>query len=466
MSCCGRRSAASSRARSPIRGSGSPPSRGSRRPPDLRHAKVWVSVIGQPKERTESIAALTHAHAVHPARAGRAAAHEAHPDAPCRARRHGRARDADPAAPRRARSRSHPRGGSRHRRVAADARQRACRTRATWPRSRPPAVIPPTPRRAADASRRAPRRQRAAGERLPGAVPGRGPGRAWWTRIRGARRVLAVSHENPDADTLGATLAIVRLVEALGGTADAGLLGRTAAACTPSCRASSGSGPIPTRPRRTTSLVISDCGALSRVGERRRAPRRPVREPAAGHRRPPRVQRRGRGRRLDRARRPRPRARWSRCWPARLGVPLDLDDGALATALMGGIVMDTATFAHPNATARLRSPSRSALVEVGAPLSDISRRDLSLEARCPAAPVRPRPRPSRDGGRRPHHLVDADRRRPVDGDRDRGAGFSEGIIDLLAEAEAAEVALLLKEDPRRGPGSACGRDRAGSTRRC
>src|SRR5262245_30145641 len=26
--------------------------------PDLRHAKVWVSVIGQPKERTETIAAL------------------------------------------------------------------------------------------------------------------------------------------------------------------------------------------------------------------------------------------------------------------------------------------------------------------------------------------------------------------------------------------------------------------------
>ena len=27
-------------------------------------------------------------------------------------------------------------------------------------------------------------------------------------RLRGARRVLAVSHENPDADTLGATLAV------------------------------------------------------------------------------------------------------------------------------------------------------------------------------------------------------------------------------------------------------------------
>ncbi|HEX6868361.1 MAG TPA: hypothetical protein VF119_06125, partial [Candidatus Limnocylindrales bacterium] len=40
-------------------------------------------------------------------------------------------------------------------------------------------------------------------------------------RIRAARRVLAVSHENPDADTLGATLGVVRLVEAMGGVADA-----------------------------------------------------------------------------------------------------------------------------------------------------------------------------------------------------------------------------------------------------
>jgi ribosome-binding factor A len=29
--------------------------------PDLRHAKVWISVIGQPAERTATIAALTHA---------------------------------------------------------------------------------------------------------------------------------------------------------------------------------------------------------------------------------------------------------------------------------------------------------------------------------------------------------------------------------------------------------------------
>ena len=47
--------------------------------------------------------------------------------------------------------------------------------------------------------------------------------------------------------------------------------------------------------------------------------------------------------------------------------------GALAAALMAGIVMDTATFAHPNATPRTLAVS-AALVEAGAPLSDISRR--------------------------------------------------------------------------------------------
>ena len=40
---------------------------------------------------------------------------------------------------------------------------------------------------------------------------------------------------------------------------------------------------------------------------------------------------------------------------------------------MAGIVMDTATFAHPNATPRTLIVS-AALVEAGAPLSDISRR--------------------------------------------------------------------------------------------
>src|SRR4029077_8173745 len=85
-------------------------------------------------------------------------------------------------------------------------------------------------------------------------------------RLRGARRVLAVSHENPDADTLGATLGVVRLVETLGGAVD------------PVC-----TDPVPsvydfmagvdrfrTDPDATAPydlLVISDCGSLERIGD-------------------------------------------------------------------------------------------------------------------------------------------------------------------------------------------------------
>jgi len=55
-----------------------------------------------------------------------------------------------------------------------------------------------------------------------------------------------------------------------------------------------------------------------------------------------------------------------------LGLPLDAMPG-LPTALMAGIVMDTATFAHPNATPRTLRVA-AALLEAGAPLADISRR--------------------------------------------------------------------------------------------
>src|SRR5205085_5163646 len=57
----------------------------------------------------------------------------------------------------------------------------------------------------------------------------------------------------------------------------------------------------------------------------------------------------------------------------RLGVPLAVRNGALATNLMAGIVMDTATFQHPNTTPRTLLVG-AALVEAGAPLSEISRR--------------------------------------------------------------------------------------------
>ncbi len=259
-------------------------------------------------------------------------------------------------------------------------------------------------------------------------------------RLRGARNVLAVGHENPDADTIGSTLAICRLVERSGGHATAVFSDPVA--------------PLydflPDIDRARTDpdpndaydlLVISDCGDLSRVGAvRDRHPELFGRLPqvvidhhasndAAGD------------------------TDWidsnaaatcemTALLALRLGVPLDAGDGAIATQLMAGIVMDTATFAHPNATPRTLAVS-AALVEAGAPLSDISRR---LYRTKPEPQLRLLGRildrlESAAGGRIVHtSLFDADL-------ESTGAipAHSEGIIDLLAQSEAAEVAIVFKE---------------------
>ncbi len=259
-------------------------------------------------------------------------------------------------------------------------------------------------------------------------------------RIRRARRVLAVGHENPDADTLGATLGVVRIVEALGATADL--------VCTdpvpPLYHYLAGIERFRTDPDPTADydlLVISDCGTLDRVGDVRnrhaelfdRLPRVVIdhhaSNDAAGD------------------------ADWIEPDAAatcemvallamRLGLSLDRDDGALATALMSGIVMDTATFAHPNATPRTLAVS-AALVEAGAPLSDISRR---LYRSKPTSQLRL-------FGRVLDRLESVDEGRVISStllDSDLGATgtqppHAEGIIDLLAQSEEAEVAILFKE---------------------
>jgi phosphoesterase RecJ-like protein len=261
--------------------------------------------------------------------------------------------------------------------------------------------------------------------------------------IGSARRVLAVGHENPDADTLGASLAIGRIVERLGGAA------------TPLC-----TDPVPplydflpgierfrTDPEPGVDydlLVVSDCGTLDRVGAVRgrhaalfdRLPRVVIDHHASNDAAGP--------------------ADWidpeaaATCemvalLASRLGVPLDVDDGALAAVLMAGIVMDTATFAHPNATPRTLLVS-AALIEAGAPLSDISRR---LYRTKPDAQLRL-------FGRVLDRLEHADDGRIIwstllEADLDAtgtGAPHSEGIIDLLAQAERAEVAILFKEQGR------------------
>ncbi len=258
-------------------------------------------------------------------------------------------------------------------------------------------------------------------------------------RIRGARRVLAVSHENPDADTLGATLGVVRLVEALGGSADA--------VCTdpvpPLYDFIAGVDRFRTDPDPGAPydlLVISDCGSLERIGDVgvrhaelfARLPRVIIDHHASNDAG-------GAADWID------PRAA-ATCemvtlLAARLGVGLETGDGDLAAVLMAGIVMDTATFAHPNATPRTLIVS-AALVEVGAPLADISRR---LYRSKPDAQLRLfgvvlDRLETADAGRIVwSSLTEAD---IVATGADRA--HSEGIIDLLSQAEGGEVAILFK----------------------
>ena len=261
-------------------------------------------------------------------------------------------------------------------------------------------------------------------------------------RIAAAREVLIVSHENPDADTLGAALGVARIVEFHGG--------RATTVCTdpvpPLYSFLAGVDAERTDPDPAVAydlLVIVDCGTVDRVG-------------AVGRRHAemfgslPRVI-------IDHHRSnpgsDRPSVDWvdpdsaATCemvtlLAARLGVPLTASDGNLAAALMAGVVMDTATFAHPNATPRTLLVA-AALLEAGAPLSEISRR---LYRSKPDAQLRLFGRvldrlEAADGGLVVwSSLLDADLvatgTTPAD---------SEGIIDLLSQAQAAEVAIIFKE---------------------
>lgn len=255
-----------------------------------------------------------------------------------------------------------------------------------------------------------------------------------------ARHALVATHENPDADTIGAALAVARLVEAHGG--------RATLVC---------SDPIPplydflpgvdafrTDPEPGSAhdlLVVCDCGTLDRIGAVRTRharlfdglPRIVIDHHVSNDASGP----------ID----------WidptsaATCemvalLAARLGVPFDAGAGELATVLMAGIVMDTATFAHPNATPRTLAVS-SALVAAGAPLSDISRR---LYRTKPDAQLRlfgrvlDRLATSPDGRVIWSTLLEADLEATGS-----DPAHSEGLIDLLAQSERAEVAIVFKE---------------------
>ena len=258
--------------------------------------------------------------------------------------------------------------------------------------------------------------------------------------ISAARHALVACHENPDADTLGAALGIAAIV--------AHHDGRSTLISTdpvpPLYAFLEGMDRFVTDPDDAGDydlLVVCDCGTLDRLGgvlERHaalfeRLPRVLVDHHASNTEGGPRDW-------VD------PSAA-ATCelvalLAARLGVPLDAGDGAMAAALMAGIVMDTSTFAHPNSTPRTLAVS-AALVAAGAPLSEISRR---LYRSKPDAQLRLFGRvldrlEITDGGKVIHSsLSDADL--AATGTL---SSHSEGLIDLLAQSETAEVAILFKE---------------------
>jgi phosphoesterase RecJ-like protein len=126
-----------------------------------------------------------------------------------------------------------------------------------------------------------------------------------------------------------------------------------------------------------------------------------------------------------------------------LGVPLTAGGGMLAASLLAGIIMDTATFQHPNVTPRtLRAAAE--LVAAGAPLSDLARLiyrtkpegQLRLFGRVLA-----RMESDLDGRLLWSDLLESD----LAATGTVGAQ-SEGLIDLMSQSETAEIALLFKEE--------------------
>jgi phosphoesterase RecJ-like protein len=261
-------------------------------------------------------------------------------------------------------------------------------------------------------------------------------------RLRSGRRVLTICHENPEADALGAALAVALLVEHGGGVA------------TPVCvdRVPEVYGFLPgmdrfrTEPDRAIDydlIVVADCGELERVGpvldtHRELFERLPILD----------IDHHLSNRRFGAVDWVDP-ASSATCemltlMAARMGVPLTLGDGMLASALAAGVIMDTGNFQHPNATPRTLIVA-AALREAGAELSEIARciyrvkpvSQLLLFGRVLARLQ------TECEGRVVHSTLELADLVAAGAD----AAESEGLVDMLTQARDVEVAILFKEAP-------------------
>ncbi len=253
--------------------------------------------------------------------------------------------------------------------------------------------------------------------------------------IRRAQRVTAICHENPDGDTLGAAIAIAIAAERLGKQAEvvSGDPPPPFLAVLPRIEA------VRSAPQLEPDLaVVVDTGDLQRTG-------RVATESAEWLSRATiavidhHVSNRGFG-----------AANWidpeaaATCEMVTLMLPtlgVELDE-ELATALMTGIVQDTHTFAHPNATPRTLRVAAE-LVEAGAPLSRLNR---AVYADKPFSTLRLWGRmlngiEERCEGRIVHAAMTLDMLRET-GEQPNA---SEGFVDLLGSTRAADITVLFKE---------------------
>jgi phosphoesterase RecJ-like protein len=253
--------------------------------------------------------------------------------------------------------------------------------------------------------------------------------------LRGAQRISAFCHENPDGDTLGAAIAIAMAAEHLGKQAEV--------VCVDPPPPFLAFLPGIDRVRREPALepdvaVVVDAGELSRIGS-------VVTEQAGWFSRARlvnidhHVSNPGYG-----------EAVWIDPEAAatcelvtlllpELGVPLDKP---LATVLMAGIVQDTHTFAHPNATARTLRVAAE-LVEAGAPLAAINR---AVYADRPYSTLALWGLMLAGIGQRANgRIVHAAMTAAMLASTGEQPTASEGFVDLLGSTRNADVTILFKE---------------------
>lgn len=253
--------------------------------------------------------------------------------------------------------------------------------------------------------------------------------------IRGAERLTMICHENPDADTFGSALALRAVAERLGKRAEvvaadplpaflAGLPGGERVARTPQLEPDVAV--VVDGPLSRTGAVARDCADwLSRArivnidhhvsndgGEAEIAWVDP--DAAAT-------------------------CEMVALLVQALGVEIDAD---MATVLAAGIVQDTHTFAHPNATPRTLRVMAD-LMTAGAPLSALNRA-IYLDKPFSTMALWGRML-NTIGQRRDGRIVHAAQTLAMLAETGSDPTATEGFVDLLASSREADITVLFKE---------------------